>query len=71
MPILGTEDDHTPSEELNFSKCTIGNHKNSLIIIIDPTLSEEIKFSKCMISDYKIVQVNLYGVIQSTMWNRH
>ena len=53
MPIPGTEDDHTLSEEMNFSKCTIGDHKNSLIIIIHPTLSEEINFSKCMISNYK------------------
>ena len=42
---------HSPSEEINFSKCKIGDHKNGLII--HSTLSEEIYFSKCMIGDHK------------------
>ena len=46
------EDDHTLSEEINFSKCTIGDHKSSLIMTIDPTLSEKIN-SKCMKGDHK------------------
>ena len=39
---------HTLSEKINFSKCIIGNHKNSLIMIIP-----EINFSKCTIGDHK------------------
>ena len=41
----------TLSEEINFSKCTIGYHKNGLIIY--STLSEEITFSKCTIGSHK------------------
>ena len=42
---------HTLLEEINFSNCTIGDHKNGLII--NPTLSEEINFSKCTIGNHK------------------
>ena len=53
MPILGMENDHILSEEINFSKCMIFDNKNGLIMTIDPTLSEELNFSKCMIGNHK------------------
>ena len=44
---------------------------NNIVFMVLHTLSEEMNFSKCTIGDHKNNLINLYGVIQSTTWNRH